>query len=64
MSGAITEVTFIYQSFLRIPIPLLENIEEEIKKQCRVLIDHQSPALKNASYVDYSTTVFLRKACN
>lgn len=64
MSGAIIKVTFSYRSFLRIPIPLLENIEEEIKMKCRVLIDHQSPALKNANYVDYSTTVFLREVCN
>ena len=63
MSGVIKKISFIYDTFLNIPIPLLETMEEEIKSRCRVVIDKKSPALTHANYVTYGTSVFLKEAC-
>ena len=60
MSGVIKRISFIYDTFLNIPIPIWETIEEEIKSKCRIVIDKKSPALAHASYVTFSTAVFLK----
>lgn len=63
ISGKIEAVVFAYPYRLNIPVVVIEQIEKEIKKQCRLEFDRKSPAFIHANFVTYDCMVFLKECC-
>lgn len=63
LSGKIETTAFMYPHRLNIPVVVIEQIEKDIKKQCRLEFDRKSPAFMNTKCVMYTCTVFLKECC-
>ena len=63
LSGEIKFVSFIYLYRLNIPIKIIEQIETDVRNQCRLDFDKDVLAFADTKYLSYTHLVYLKEVC-